>query len=164
MTTNNKTMILFWWLFLPLKNQIEILRVISFYKYLSKILFILTILTQFFIEKNLLTQENQVNIEKAASIIWCHASYITVQKTIMVSRYIRVFAFEISISFVLVSFPIYIFLLTLSNMFPSSWKEKEKGWRRGRGKGEEMGRKMGRGDDMININGETVSVNRIMYT
>lgn len=82
----------------------------------------------------------------------------------MVSRYIRVFAFEISISFVLVSFPIYIFLLTLSNMFPSSWKEKEKGWRRGRGKGEEMGRKMGRGNDMININGETVSVNRIMYT
>lgn len=43
--------------------------------------------------------------------------------------------------------------------FPSSWKEKEEGWG-----GEKMGRKMGRGDDMININGETVSVNRIMYT
>lgn len=39
--------------------------------------------------------------------------------------------------------------------FPSSWKEKEEGW---------GGEKMGRGDDMININGETVSVNRIMYT
>lgn len=32
------------------------------------------------------------------------------------------------------------------------------------GQGEEDGKKDRRGDDMININGETVSVNRIMYT